>query len=483
MATGTIVISELEEKTRTIKLPDNYSTEFSAVVSNVNRVKSPRILTSLNSVQTTYKDKADVAVKVYDNCSLVQNAINLYVDLVFHKLIITHSDANVQKIYEKVLHNSNIEEAIEGCLLDYFKLGNAFPFRFEVDIEEDLIDGEDSITTSFNWINLNPIQVEITGEKITEKGFSFEGQAEQGMFLPPINKGKIDDNLIYHISYKKPVREKKASPPIASLARAVDAYNALLDSDITGSDNAVNPFLHLKIGTGKVSGVNSMPKDSTVKKLVQSVRSMRNSGILITADTVESQVVDWQYNTLNPDKYKTIIEQIESGLGITREMITSSVDGGGSLQWFNITKLIKMLESARRKIQRWIEIEIKRITVELIESGVLSEIKEYPNVRLSEISIRDETQIRDILLKMYERGLISPQHVYDSTGIDFMVEMNRKALINEGSLEFDGKEIPYKELVAPPAQPFQGNLAKIEDGGDGRPDGTSKEQSNPKGEK
>jgi hypothetical protein len=465
-----VIISDVTEQIANIPFPNVFGA--AALIDRTARQKSPRVLSDYSSSLASFREKADAAEKVYNNCPLVKNAINMFIDLVFHRLVIRHSDQKVQDAFVKAFKYSNIEDAVDGILLDYFKIGNAFPYRFEGNTIEDPYDELFSSYNPFMWINLDPIKVSVEGEGVTdieyvmEKGFG--GGQDSDL---TIDEEKLDPELVYHISAKKPVRQRKADPPLFGLARAVDLYSALHDASMANLEDAIPGFVH-----ASVSGLGGRsPKAQTVSNVSSNIKEAKTRSIIVTSDAVSLSSINVNGPSIDPELYNAVIEQIEFGIGVSRELVTSSVEGGGSLQWFNITKLIKSLESARRKLQKWLDREVRYITVDLQSQGIIPDtLKEAPTILFDEIVLRDETRIRDILLRMYEKGMLSDRTCLEESNFDLQVELNRKAFEKEGEIQYEGKTMKVADLITPPAQPFQGNNGIDQQGG--RPTNTNESQ-------
>jgi hypothetical protein len=157
-------------------------------------------------------------------------------------------------------------------------------------------------------------------------------------------------------------------------------------------------------------------------------------------------------DTLTQDKYKQVNDDILAGLGVSRVLI----DGQGanfSTAWVSILSLIERLENTRHKVVSWLEDEYKRIAD---ENG----FKTVPKVQFNKMNLREDNYIRDVLLAMYDRGLLDEEDILKETGRDYesIVETKKRNKKNE-------------ELFYPPAQPFQGNQTGTNDG---KPNGPNK---------
>jgi len=470
-------ISDIYENFVTIGLPDR-SFDIASVNYRNNTYSSSRIL-SQGVMPSDFNGKAEAAEKVYENCPIVRQAVSMFIDLIFHSIIIRHEDEDVEKIIRKLFDESNIEEAIEAILLDYFIYGNAFPYRYRGDAIFDPYDETLNEVEPFMWINLDPKKVDIIGNTITEKEYVLKSSFASAESYT-LDETVLDKELIYHIANKKPVRNKKADPPLAYLSRAVDLYIAYTDLAMSALENPIPAFVHVQVGTtpkGVAASRGIEVKQSVIDKTISAIKNVSERSFLVTSDAVEAKTVSPPMNSEGEKIqiiYNNVIQQIEEGLGISREMITSSVAGGGSLQWFNITKLVKTLEAARAKITKWLNNEMKYIIRDLDEEGVLSIPDNPPVVRLEELSLRDDETIKNILLKLFDRGIISVNTMLEECDLDLYVELNRKVMEKNDVVEYEGNEYTMEEIFTPPQLPFQGN----KDPGDygdqgGRPSGVS----------
>ncbi|MNS60871.1 hypothetical protein D3C72_938820 [compost metagenome] len=155
-------------------------------------------------------------------------------------------------------------------------------------------------------------------------------------------------------------------------------------------------------------------------------------------------------DTLTSEKFKQVDNDLLAGLGVSRVLL----DGQGanfSTAWVSILSLIERLENARSKVKLWLESEYQRIAEE-------NNLKSVPVVRFNRMNLREDTYIRDVLLAMYDRGLIDEEDILIETGRDYdsVVEMKKRNKENA-------------ELFYPPEQPFQGGNTSTNEG---RPDGS-----------
>jgi len=142
--------------------------------------------------------------------------------------------------------------------------------------------------------------------------------------------------------------------------------------------------------------------------------------------------------TLNQEKYKQVNDDILMGLGITRVLL----DGQGSnfsTAWVSILALLTRLERARHQVKRWLESEYEKIAD---DNGFFT----YPTVRFDKLSLREDAYVKNVILALYDRGLLSAETVLTDTGYKVDVEAERK--------KDEKKEL--KDLFVPPQLPFSG---------------------------
>jgi hypothetical protein len=452
MPNRTIVISELHDKMATIRMPsmDSFA---SAALSTRSGIYAPTKLWT-GADLTQFREMAEKSEQVYASCPLIKSAVAMFIDLVFHQYNVRHEDQSTQDVFQKIFSLSNIEAAIEGILKDYFIYGNAFTYRFRGNGEIDPFDPKFDKFKPFMWTNLDPKTVDILGDTITDIQYALSSSSSGSNIFAIKSNTTIDPKLIYHIAAKKTVRERKADPFLHGLAQSVDLYNAYNAAETTDLSNPLPSFIHVTVGSTGPGG----PKKHTITTLTNNVMLMKERSVLVTSDVVGVNPINIE-DTRSASRqtlYANTVKQIEEGLGISRDMITSNVVGGGTLQWFNITKLVKTLEGVRRKIHKWLEREVKYIVKDLDGTGLIPKLTLPPTIKLDEISLRDEEMIRTVLLTMYERGIISAETINEECDLDFQVELNRKAFEKDGTFQYEGTEYKVSDILVPPPQPFQG---------------------------
>lgn len=162
--------------------------------------------------------------------------------------------------------------------------------------------------------------------------------------------------------------------------------------------------------------------------------------------------------TLNQDKYAQVNDDILMGLGITRVLL----DGQGanfSTAWVSILALLERLEGAREQVKRWLEKEYEKIAK---DNG----FSVFPTVRFDKLSLREDSFIKNIILAMYDRGLLSGETVLTDTGYKVDVEKERlkgekKIFGQPPTLPFSGTQ-PGPKNQGRPSSPGDNNYTERE---------------------
>lgn len=418
--------------------------------------------------------KIQLAVDLYFKEPTIGTVIDLMVDFSASGFTNECEDAEVKKFYDKWGKEIRLEEVIEGIFLEYYRSGNVTVYRSErnAKVKKSVTSKSQTETKTYSfpagYTILNPMNVYVEGSLL---------------FNQEIIKLKLNEELINYIKDTSTPRSVLSQLP-TSFIKAVRSGNTqvVLDPALTTRitrkkqpyERYASPFLERVFGPALFKQKLRMMDMSTVEGLINQLVTVTvgDKDFPATTDDIEAiaelfqtpnkaYTIFWNHtlkvtfhkpeglDTLASDKYKQVDDDILAGIGVSRVLL----DGQGanfSTAWVSILSLIERLENARSKVKNWLEAEYQRIAE---ENG----FKAVPVVRFNRMNLREDTYIRDVLLAMYDRGLIDEEDILVETGRDYdaVVEMKKR---NEKN----------SELFLPPEQPFQGGNSSPNNG---RPDG------------
>jgi very-short-patch-repair endonuclease len=137
-----------------------------------------------------------------------------------------------------------------------------------------------------------------------------------------------------------------------------------------------------------------------------------------------------------------VSKEILDGLMLNQAILSGEMQGYASAQ-VGVEILLKRLESWRLKLTKWIEKHIF-LPVAMMQ-GFKDEQKSellnrpvylYPKIEWEDLNLRDKTNMRNQLMQLYDKQLISAQKLLESFDIDYdqMTEERRQEAIVTGAM-------------------------------------------------
>lgn len=429
--------------------------------------------------------KIQLAIDMYYKEPIIGAVIDMMVDFSSSGFTNECDDAEVKKIFDKWSEELNINELLEKIFLEYYRSGNVTIYRsknnakvkrrkttkaasnIEIDIQE--------YEFPSGYTILNPMNVYINGsmafgKELIQLKLSKELQqmltntSSISNYLADIPTELVRDaragedfatlnpDFTSRITRKKMDYERYASPFLERIFEPVMYKSKLRLMDMSTIEGLVNQLVTVTVGDKDFPAT-----DDDLKAIAELFQTPNKAYTVFWNHTLNVQFHKPEgLDTLTADKYKQVNEDILSGLGVSRILL----DGGNGSQsntsssWISMLSFIERLDNARAKVKHWLESEYKRIAK---ENG----FKTYPRVRFNKMNLREDTYIRDVLLAMYDRGLVDEEDILTEVGRDFqsVVDMKKR---NEKT----------RKLFLPPEQPFQGGQTGPND--KGRPSGPGK---------
>ncbi len=183
----------------------------------------------------------------------------------------------------------------------------------------------------------------------------------------------------------------------------------------------------------------SLEVEDAVHSYIANGIASKNSLVWNHAIEMDFVVPSGLESILNAQKYNPINEEILIGLGIPRLLIDGQGTGGMSAGWISTLGLIERIESGRRDVARWMNQEFKRV-------ADLKGFSIAPKAKFRKLNLRSDQTFKNIILSLYDRGLISEETALDQANFSFNVELNRKK-----------HELATRDLFAPAQLPYYGS--------------------------
>lgn len=415
--------------------------------------------------------KIEFAVELYHKEPIVGTVIDMMVDFSASGFENDSDNPDIKKLYDTWSREVDLPNLVEGIFLEYYRSGNVTIYRSDKSAKVTVKDKNGGKSKEYNfpagYTILNPMNVYIEGsllfnQEVVTLRLSQElidmvqgktGKNDKGLIekipdniIRAVRSGsnlvELDPKLVSRLTRKKQPYERYASPFIERIFEPVMYKQKLRMMDMSTIEGLVNQLITVTVGND-----NYPADDSDLEAIAELFQTPNKAYSVFWNHTLNVRFHKPEgIDTLTQDKYKQVNDDILSGLGISRVLI----DGQGSnfsTAWISILSLIERLENSRKKVKKWIEDEYRRIAE---ENG----LKTFPTIRFNRVNLREDNYIRDVLIAMYDRGLLDEENILTETGRDYqsIVETKKRNKKNE-------------ELFLPPVQPFQGN--------NGRPPGSN----------
>jgi hypothetical protein len=434
-----------------------------------------------NTLPNNPHQKIKLAVELYFKEPIVGAVVDMMVDFSSSGFTNECDDVEIKKIYDKWCQELNINDLLEKIFLEYYRSGNVTVYRnknnakVKKKVKNKLTNDVDITEYEFpsSYTILNPMNVYINGSlffsnilvqlKVTNEMQymynSLTGDSPNNILpdMPTdIWKDKtgdmfmtLDPSLTTRITRKKMDYERYASPFLERVFEPVMYKAKLRLMDMATIEGLVNQLVTVTVGDKDFPAT-----DEDLQAIAQLFQTPSKAYTVFWNHTLQVKFHKPEgIDTLTADKYKEVNEDIMAGLGVSRSLLDGGGQGSGSNfsnSWVSILSLIERLENARNKVKYWLESEYKRIAE---ENG----FETYPSVRFNKMNLREDTYIRDVLLAMYDRGLIDEEDILIETGRDYESVIDQKKRNKKNS-----------SLFFPPEQPFQGGQSGPNNG---RPSG------------
>lgn len=425
--------------------------------------------------------KIKLAVELYFKEPIVGSVIDMMVDFSSSGFTNECDDAEVKKVFDKWGEEVNINELLEKIFLEYYRSGNVTIYRNKDNAKvkrrrRTASTGEVDITEyqfPSGYTVLNPMNVYVNGTMLFNKELlQLKVNNELKAFLQSNNSNYVADlpdeikrdvraggdfitlNPEYtsRITRKKMDYERYASPFLERVFEPIMYKAKLRMMDMSTIEGLVNQLVTVTVGDKDFPA-----QDEDLKAIAELFQTPNKAYTVFWNHTLKVTFHKPEgIDTLTGDKYSQVNEDIMAGLGVSRSLLDGGGGGSGSNfsnSWISILSFIERLDNARGKVKHWIESEYKRIAE---ENG----FKTYPRVRFNKMNLREDTYISDVLLAMYDRGLVDEEDILTETGRDYQSVVDMKK-----------RNDKHKDLFLPPEQPFQGGQTGVTPKG-GAPKGT-----------
>jgi len=498
--TGNVVNSKLlksHSKTHEFKIvsmEDELATGLAINQYKKTAIKFLEDLDNYNNKADNVKAQIDISNKMFRNEDVVSTGVEVLVDFTISgfefcnleeesiKPLIDYFEQSVNKKVDQ-FSSYGLFPLLQEMAYEYFISGNMFPTErwekvkigekeFEMPVDIKLmnpanIDLDESNLFGDGKIFFTPgsSSNKDSGTKIKDlledkSNKIFKNQLFTGTpFLGDINKGpriEIKRDLISHLKRKARDYDIWGIPYLTKLAQAVTYKQKLWQLDLNTIDGLLNFVTIFKIGSPDVKSPFHIPSQSRLTEFKNLIKNPQASTLMVWPHDIDVITAGPDGKVLSfADKYKEANRAIIQGLGVPPILIDGS--GTATAAFVTILALNKRLELVRQVLKKYVEYLIVKIATRNKLEGKLTgkeSLEWFPS------DLRDEAQIKTLLLAFYDRGLLPIKTTHNQGGYrhEDLVELKLK-----------DEEEDLAELFARPNIPFSPNT---QDPTSGRPSDT-----------
>lgn len=402
-------------------------------------------------------------MEAYRHVGLLRNVIDLMGDFASQGINLVHPNPNIQKFYRDWFTKIDGAERSERFLNMLYRSGNVIIKRSEAKIntkiKKDLkvYAREDSIVPQekfdvkrkvipWRYVFLSPLMVDnLTGaigqfvgspiyalkvpsilQMMLNESYNMNDQQKFVLEkLPPdIKKALKDggshiildqDNIIVKF-YKKDDWKMWADPMSYAIMDDLIQLEKLRLADLSALDTIISQVRLWKLGDLEHE---LYPTDVAVNKLTEILSSNPGAGafdIIWGPELSFEESSTEAHRFLGPEKYEPTLNNIYAGLGVPPTLTGSNNATGFTNNYISLQTLIKRLEYGRSILTEFWNEEIMRVQKAM-------EFKLPAKVRYNRMILSDEAAEKDLLIKLWERNLITDATILERFGEDPQIEM------------------------------------------------------------
>ena len=392
-----------------------------------------------DSIPVNWDEKSTKAWEYYQQEPIVANVVNSWrVFALGDEIKVACEDEAIEKDANQFIKVNNINRFIKDMILQLLVKGDCIGY-FNRNT-----DGNDIEKISC----LNPVSVKLdfdNGELIS----AFQAKQTDSIssrFLDYSSNSKNTDfsNNEIHLAIDQLLHLKWNAPEFSPRGNSMvlPAFDSIeLLRDFRKAERAIakrwtTPLRFIQVG-GQYGNKTIAPDQKMIEDIKKELDSMDIKSGLVVPFYVKAETYGAEGRTLDTEKkVKQLKEDILIALGMSKSLITG--DGPNfataSISLQKMIVQLKEIRNAARQILDWIFKEWK-------------ELKGYEDKNIAyhfdDLDLYDETDVKKLMLQLYDRGLVSRKTIQVKMGLDPDLE---KTVQNNDQLTV-GKNLNIQEIV------------------------------------
>jgi hypothetical protein len=462
-------------ETRQLNLVEAVDNELATGVAPSQYEKtSEQYLNQIKDYSETTADvqkQIELSNKLYKFEGTVSTGVDIIVDFIFSGFSVEVEDEEEKKIYASFMENVNrklktisdfgLDSLLKEIGLEYILSGNGFPYSTweKVKVEEKTY----KLPSIIQLMNPKFIQIPaplfnvgvptyiFNPSVVSEKISIIEHQAELKKIgitqkkIKQLEKSRIlEPGRIYHIKRKARNYDIWGIPYLTKTFAAVATKMKLRLLDNNTTEGLINSITIFKIGSTDKDSPYHIVKKPRLDAFAGLISNPQASTILVWGHDLEIETAGPSKDILDfENKYKEVDQEIVRALGIPQILIDGT--GTATAGWVAILALVQRLERVREDISEYMKYILDQIKT---ENNLKSEVV----FSWRPINLRDEKNIKNLLLSFYDKGLLPIRTTLKEGGYDadrLILEKQKEK--DEGLDElFTPKLVPGSPLTQDP---------------------------------
>jgi len=364
-------------------------------------------VTARPAVPPTWEERAKKAVEYYQEEPLVGNAINAWRTFALGDEIgVTCDNDAVQDQAMEMYYRLDLNRWVKDMVLQLLVKGDAIGYlvanRGRDDIEQ--------------VICVNPISVQFRYEadrlvEAVQHPQNMDGTMGQEILL------NLDTML--HVKWNAPEFEPRGNSMVLPAFEAIELLRDYRQAERAIAKRWATPLRFIQVG-GAFGGKLITPDQKTIEGIRNEMNHMNMRCGMVVPFYVKAETYGAEGVTLNTEqKVREVKEDILVALGMARSIVTG--DGPNfataSVSMQKMVVQLKEIKQAARDMLDWV------YDAWLTAKGYEDEVLHY---QFSDLDLNGETDLKRLLVELYDRGLISKETLQQKMGLSPEVEAKQQ---------------------------------------------------------
>lgn len=375
-----------------------------------------------------------MCAEAYKKVFIIRAVIDMMADFTVQGIRITHPSNSVNRFLEDWRARVEFEKVSERIANIVYRMANCPVYVKYSKVSR----GERRITIPTGYTILNPLSLHVIGEEAA----SFIGQPIYGLKIdsrvkslikkikagankdeyllklykkiPPdiikaVDSGQpyyiLDSSRLTVLHYKKDDWQVWATPFLVSVLSNIFRLEKMHLADMSALDGVISQIRLWRLGD---LDKMILPTKAQINKLRDILNDL-GTGVLdlVWGPELDVKVVETNvHHFLGSEKYKQVMAEIFSGLGIPPALAAYSGDKGFTNNYFSMKTLIERLEYGRDIITKFWDSQFSILQKKL-------NLSEKPKLSFDYKVLTDESTERRILIDLWDRDIISTETILE----------------------------------------------------------------------